>query len=702
MKNTLLNQFLFSFFVSVTSLFTFTNLIAQDIDVNNIDIVRDEYGIPHIFTKTNAEAVYGLAWAQCEDNFPLMQGNFGSTKGMAGRIIGKDGAVLDLLFEVFEIEKFVEERYEKDVSPEMETILNAYAAAINKYAETHPSEVIQKGMFPINARNILANYTLQFHLMHGSIMELGKILSDDFDYETLMENAGKGSNAMAYSPEFTTDGKTYLVGNPHQPLNEMGNFWEVSLHSEEGYEMYGVTFSVGGVTPVIGSNRNLGWSHTTNYHNCADIYKLEMNPNEKLVYKYDGEWLQLEEKKVKLKVKVGPLTIPVSKKYFMSKYGPTFKKKSGYYSFKIHSSYNLKGPEQWYKMGLAKNIEEFEAALDLQGLVAQTITYGDKDGNIFHLSNFIHPLRDEKYDWTKVLDGNTSGNNWNFDKVHPIADLPRIKNPKCGYVYNCNNTVFRMSAPEENLKPEDFPKSFGLLTSNTIRANNFERLIKKYDKISFEEAREIREDVSLDKNNMSFRNCMNCSDIPVYLAKYPEFADLKKVFDEWNGEFTIDNKQASAVALTSMHVTKYVRTQFGNIEKDMPEEEIVKALRKSQKFLMKHYGTLEVELGKIQKAVRHDVEMPMYGGPNTLACCHLEKYKKGKWKIKHGDTYIIYAKYGKDGLEEMNTINAFGNSLREGHPHSTDQTEMYVNKQTKKIELDLKKLKKSGEMYHPK
>lgn len=690
-------RFLFLLFLLITF-----NLSAQEkINTNNIEIVRDSFGVPHIFTQTDVEAVYGLAWAQCEDNFHIMQENFASVKGLAGRLMGKTGAGLDFLYQIFEIEAFVKERYNKDIDAKMEPFLEAYSTAINQYALKHPKEVKNKNLFPLTPIKILENHTLQMLLLHNSVMDLGKLLSKDFEYETLEDKAGRGSNAMAYSPNITSDGKTYLVGNPHQPVNQMGNFWEVSIHSEEGYEMYGVTFSVGGLFPAIGTNRNLGWSHTTNYQNTSDVYKLEMHPTKKNFYKYDGEWLELEEKTAKLKVKIGPITIPVKKKYYKSVYGPTIKKKSEYFSYKTYIYHNIRLPEQWYKMGLAKNFEEFNEALSIQGLPAQTITYADKDGNIYHLSNFAHPYRDEAFDWSSVLDGTTSANNWNMEKIHPISDLPQIKNPDCGYLYNCNNTVFRMTAPEENLKPDYFPKGFGLLTSNTVRAKTFERLIKNYDKVSFDDVREIRENTSVDKHNLSFRNCMNCDAIPILINERPELKNVRAVFNEWNGSYDIDNKQAPLMALASVYLEKYLVKKIGNIEKDVPEDDLVEVLLQAEQFLMKYYGTLEIPLGKIQKAKRYDVALPMYGSPTTLANAHFEFDKKGKLKLKHGDTFIMYAKYGSDGLEELNTINAFGNSLRENHPHNNDQTEMYVKMQTKPIELDLELLKQSGKAYHP-
>lgn len=670
------------------------------INVNNIEIVRDDYGVPHIFTQTDVEAVYGIAWAQCEDNFNIMQDSFASTMGMAGRLMGTRGAALDFLYQFFEVEKFVESRYMQDITPEIEAMLLAYATAINKYAETHPQEVRLNKLYPVTPKKIIEGYTLQTLLLHNSLMELGKIMTKSFEYD-LKDKILGGSNAFAYNSNITADGKTYLIGNPHQPVNDIGNFWEASVHSKEGYEMYGATFSIGGLFLALGSNRNLGWTHTTNYHNTADVYQLEMHPSKKNVYKYDDEWLDLESKKAKLKVKIGPLVLPVSKKYYKSVYGPVVKKKSGYFTYKTTGFHNLKIVEQWYKMGKATSYTEFKDALEIQGLPYQTITYADKADNIYHISNFIHPYRNEDFEWNSVLTGNTSKNNWSIDKFHPVKDMPQIENPACGYLYNCNNTVFKMTSPDENLKPASFPKGFGLLTSNSIRANTFEKLITKHETISFEQARKIRENVTVNKNKLSFRNCMNCDEIPSILEKNEKLKPFKIAFEKWNGDYDIDNKQAAPMAIASMYFEELITEEYGNVEKDVPLDKLEKALLKAQKFLNKNYGTLEVELGKVQKAVRDDVEMPMYGGPNTLANCHVKLHKKGTVKIDGGDSFIFYAKYADSGLEELHTINAFGNSMKEENPYHTNQTEMYVNMQTKKAELDLEKLKAVGKIYHP-
>ncbi len=681
-------------------LLTSTVLLAQTkINVSNIDIVRDEYGVPHIYSVTDAEAVYGLGWAQCEDNFNVMQENYAAAKGLAGSLLGKNGAAADFIYQSLGITEFVEKRYALDIDAHTHSLIQSYADALNRYAETHPEELRTKKLFPLSAKEIAANYVFQMLMLHKAVVELAKVLTDY--KEEMSPKELRGSNVMAYGPPFTQDGKTYLVGNPHQPVTGPACFWEVAIHSKEGLEIHGATFAGGGMLPVLGATPNLGWSMTNNYQNSSDVYELEMHPSKKHTYLYDGKWLVLEKRKAELKVKLGGIIIPVTKKYYWSAYGTTYKNRSGYYGYKSNALHNLKSSEMLYRAARSKNFEEFRSAMDLQGLAALNLAYADRYGAVYQISNYIHPYRDPSFDWCSVMTGNTSQINWNSDSIHPIKDLPQLLNPKCGYVYNTNNTSFKMTCEEENLKQEDFPASFCLEKSNNVRAKTFENLVSKFDKVSFEDVRKMRESLWVDKNDLGGRNCMNCGDIPQILGKYPELANAKKVFDQWNGSSDVENRQAPIMALTTVFLGEYVFEHFLNEDKDIPEEVIKEAIVKAEKYLMKHYGTLEIPLGELQKAVKDGVELPMYGSLNTLANANFETTKSGKLHQTGGDSYIFYAKYGKGGLEQLETVNAYGNSNKPGHPHATDQTELYTTLKTKTIELDAAKFRKGRAAYNP-
>ncbi len=697
-----------SFFLLVITLLllSLTSRGQQPLKVNveNIEIVRDSYGVPNIYAPTDAEAVYGLGWAQCEDNFEIAQENLLTLRSMGGAIKGKEGAATDFIWQLFDPVSFAREHYDRDVSPEVDLLVRHYVAAVNRYAELHPDKVLAKDLYPIQPEEILALYNYQFILMTFAVLDVAKVAQDRIDlYETNANLRSAGSNAMAYNRNKTEDGKTYLVANPHLPTEGPVNFWEVGIHSDEGLNFHGVTFSGGGLIPVIGTNQNLGWTHTVNSDNFSDVYELKMHPNKKYHYQYDGEWLALERKVAKLKVKVGPMVIPIKRKFYVSKYGPTLKNKHGFYAIRSNCWFNLKAVEQWYRMCKSQNYQDFWQALEIRGIPSQTITYADKEGNILHFNNAQMPIRDEQFDWSGILPGNTSKTCWSYDEMVPLRELAYVDNPKSGYVFNSNNTPFDCSGEEDNPRPEDYPASFGYLSSNTARAKRFKELIAQYDKVSFQDVIDIRSDYKYHSSDLNFRQLMNMEDLFTIAEKYPELAEISERLKKWDRSMDIDNRPASIIALCSMYVEEEFKREFRYFENYASEELLKDALLKAEKFLMKHYGTLDVPLGRIQKAVRGKVELPMFGSGQTLANCHPMKYRDGKIKNRHGDTFIMYAKYNDQGLEELRTLNLYGNSRNPKSPNFTDQMQLYVNQQTRPVTLNEEIIRRTAIcIYHPK
>ncbi len=147
----------------------------------------------------------------------------------------------------------------------------------------------------------------------------------------------------------------------------------------------------GGCVILHGTNENLGWAHTVNYVDKIDVFQLQMNPANNNQYKFDNEWINLEEKKAKLKVKGIPVT--VGKKIYWSKYGATVKTKKGVFSIRLPATMDIKAMEQWYRMNKAKNFTEFYQALSMTSLPMFNIMYADRFDTIFYISNAKLPQR---------------------------------------------------------------------------------------------------------------------------------------------------------------------------------------------------------------------------------------------------------------------------------------------------------------------
>ncbi len=681
-------------------LLTQVTAFAQiSIDLSRIDIVRDKWGVPHIFAPTDEEVAYGLAWATGEDDFKTAQELLLVVRGMLGEVNGKNGAVLDFMYHILDIDRTVEDQYETSYSEKFKKILTYYAAGLNSYAASFPGEVLHKNLFPITELDLVKSYSLTIAMLANVYIDIQKIFGGFIaDYEGALPD---GSNAFAYSSKKTTDGKAYLIVNSHQPLEGLFSWYEVHVCSEEGWNFLGGTFP-GGAAPFLGTNEHLGWANTLNHPDFSDVYKLEMHPKDKLKYKFDGKWEDLEPYTAKVKVKVGCVKVPVKKTFYRSKYGPTIKNDHGYYSLRFAAGMNIQAPEQTYKMNKAKNYGEFMEAMRMQAHPCTNLIYADREDNIYYISNGLFPKRNPKYNWDGVLPGNTSETLWSADYFYPLDSLPQYLNPEAGYLFNTNNTCFNATGPMENLRPEHFNPTFCYELEDNNRSIRAQELISQYHKISYADAKKIKYDDVFNADLYS-STCENLGMLVVLdPEKYPDLADAIAVVRDWDRTSGTDNKEAALLLFAFYELMDKMMGRASQYECNaFYEAEYVQALRNAKKHMLKHFGSLRVPLGDVQKLVRGDKELPLGGGPDVLGANITGPYKNGMRKSVVGDSYIMMCQYSKDGVE-IETIHSFGASSKPDSPHYTDQMEMFVNKQFKPMTLDKQTIYSNAQsIYHP-
>ena len=234
---------------------------ADAIDPAAIDIVRDKFGVPHIFARTDREVAYGLAWAHSEDDFETIQKSFLASRAMLGQHLGKHGAIVDYVVHLLRLRELVNKRYAQDISPDFKEVLQGYCDGYNAYAESHPKEVLEKKAFPAIPQDILAYSVLQLALGTGVDDALKNIHNET---TPLAQWKPSGSNAIAFNSAKTEDGAVYLTINTHHPLEGQVSWYEAHLSSAEGWNIVGALFPG---APVIftGFNENLGWTHTVNH-----------------------------------------------------------------------------------------------------------------------------------------------------------------------------------------------------------------------------------------------------------------------------------------------------------------------------------------------------------------------------------------------------------------------------------------------------
>ena len=680
---------------------------TSQVNVADIEIVRDGWGVPHIFGKTDADVAYGLAWATAEDDFVTVQQLLLAANGRLGEVTGKNGALLDFMSKITQVNEEVEKRFDGAFTPDYLKYLDAYAAGLNRFAETHSDEILRKGLFPISSKDIVKANTLTLVFLTSVYIEIQQIFTRSIvAYERTIKYDGNlpdGSNAFAFNANKTANGHTFLAINSHQPLEGLFSWYEAHLVSEEGMNILGGTFP-GGANIFHGVNQHLGWAATLNHPDLCDVYKLQMHPKQKLKYKFDDGYETLEPFKATVKVKVGAIRLPVTKKFYRSKYGTTIKNKDGFYSLRFPANMDITGTEQLYKMNKASNFEEYNAALEMGRFAGTNNIFADGKGNIQYISLGQFAYRDTAYDWLSVLPGNTSKTLWE-EKFHAISELPRYVNPKAGYLFNMNGTPFFATAEDENLHSADYDRTFGYedeskKNNRSIRA---QELISGYDKITWDDFKTIKYDQKFNDKweTYNINNMLMIEQLST--IKYPDLKESMDVIKAWDHTADVDDMEAALLIFTFNNLASIIMANgMAYATNTLSEEQYVKALRDATKHMKKHFGSLRVRLGDVQKHVRGDKVIGVGGAPEVLAANMSKPYKKGMLKTFVGESYIILVDFDEKGVPRIESINAFGTSNHPDSPHYNDQMELWTKQKTKPMTLNRDEIYRSAErVYHP-
>jgi acyl-homoserine-lactone acylase len=666
------------------------NVNAQ-INPSNVTIARDSYGVPHIFAKTDPEVSYGLAWAHAEDDFKSLQRVALPSKGLMGRVFGKNAVAADYAFALFRCREITEEKW-GTLSPDFLRLIKGYVQGLNDYAEKYPEEVLHKDLFPITEQDYIASSVLALTVFNGADRVLGAIYTNNMN--PIIDYDKMGSNAIAVHPSKTATGEAYLAINAHQPNEGPEAFYEAHVNSEEGWNALGGLLA-GGPAILHGVNEHLGWAHTVNLCDRLDVFQLQMNPNNNNQYLFDGQWVDLETKKIKLRIKGVP--IPISRELLWSKYGATMKNEQGVFSIRLGANMEIRALEQWYKMNKAKNYTEFYKAISLQGLSMFNIMYADNNDTIFYINNALMPIRngDGKYDWKKTVPGNTSTTLWtNF---RPINNLPQYVNPSSGFLFNTNHSSFYATGEKDNLTPQQFPHQDGWETNHNNRSVRFLELFPKEGTVDYELFRKIKYDRQLPTQ---LQYPYGIDSILMMTAKeYPQYDTILNNLNAWDKSGNPESRGAAVFLLIYENVASAMRGKDPQMLSKAYAEQVIASVKD---YMLKNFGTMNLTLGDIQKLVRGDQEFPGPGFPDLLAPEWGVPYKDGKRKITGGDAYIAFVRFPKEGLPIIETSNTYGASSKKGDPHFADQVELFLQQKTKPMTLDKAKvLATAKRVYHP-
>jgi penicillin amidase/acyl-homoserine-lactone acylase len=671
-----------------------------------VEIIRDNWGVPHIYGHTDADTSYGLAYAHAEDDYETIQEMVAATRGVLARYQGKAAAPTDYIVNLMGVWKTIDTRYTKDVSPEIKAISQAYAAGLNLYAAQHP-DTTWKGLAPFTEQDIVAGFIFKTPFFYGLDATFLELFGDERQKTIALTPDGenhswnvqdkplfeRGSNGIAVNGTRSGDGTTRLMINSHQPMRGPVAWYEAHLVSDEGMNMTGGLFPG---TPMIlhGFNDNLGWANTVSAQDLADVYVLDINPDNKDQYKLDGKWQDFEKTTAKLRIKLfGPFALKINRKVLRSAHGPVIESKHGVYAVRYAGMNEIGQLEQYYKLNHANNLAEFSQAMALNTLPSINYIYADKEGNVGFVHNAQYPNRKPGWDWQKYLPGDRSDLIW--QGYLPYSAGPKLFNPSSGLVYNSNNQPFSATDGPDNLISDQFPPSMGLQTNQTNRSLRMMELTDGTSLIDRERLLAIKFDNKYSPKSRAFEVIVD-----ILAADWSGDDTLAKAAQHlanWDGSTDTENRQA---ALGVLSTVKDLTAQFTHIPAPEPEE----AFRWAVQYLIDNHGRIDPKWGDVNRLMHGDVNIAIDGAPDVLRAIYPSEIREdGLLFADAGDTWIALVEWDANGKLSADVIHQFGSAtLDTNSPHYADQAEMFAQHRWRKALRDKEEIRQHAERtYRP-
>ncbi|KUO53816.1 MAG: penicillin amidase [Sphingomonadales bacterium BRH_c42] len=661
------------------------------------EIVRDAYGVPHIYGATDADTAFGVAIAHAEDDFSTLQDVVAMSRGRYGAIAGEEGAAVDYAYHLLDARGTAERHY-PELPEDTRALFDAYASGLNQYAREHPAEVKLANLFPVGGVDVAAGFALRqpFFFGLGNVIQPlveGTPMLPEFGPPTPATNgksahawplpwgedgALSGSNAFAIAPKRSDDGVTRLVSNSHQPWRGGVAWYELTVESGEGWHFTGANFP-GSPFPFLGHNEDLGWTNTVNRPDMIDVYRLEMDESGTR-YRLDGKWRDLESRTVTLPVRIGPVVLPVRRTVYRSVHGPVIVNTEGAFAIRYGGIDNIDQLDAYYRLNKAKNLGEWQAQLARMAIPSTNFVYADKAGNIAYVYNAAIPDRPRGYDWRGVLPGDDGRAIWKGPVA--FAALPKLINPASGWLYNSNNEPFTAAGAGSDIPRSSVAPEMGVELKQTNRSRRAWKLLSAAPVIGRAALEAIKYDTAYERAGYvaDLWDALERLDLPAG----SDLAKARALLVDW--DFTADGKGRSD-ALALLMIKDFMSAEYQN--KPLPD--VREKLEWAVEHLKQHFGRIDPPMADLlrlrqgQGASR--VDLPLDGGSDTLrASTTWDVEEDGRLSVKHGDSYILFVEWEPGKPVRSQSIQPFGAATtRPQNPHHTDQARLFATKKLKPV-----------------
>ena len=691
-----------------------------------VTIIRDNWGIAHVYGKTDADAVFGMLYAQCEDDFKRVEMNYIEKLGRLSEIKGQAVLYNDLEIKLLIDTEQAKADYKK-AAPWLKKLLNSYADGINFYLHKH-SEVKPvllthfEPWFPLLWTDGSIGAISTADLSTGELKAFYSGNNDKVAYIEREKDVQTGSNGFAIAPSKTASGNAILYINPHTTFYFRP---EIQMSSNEGLNAYGAV-TWGQFFIYQGFNESCGWMHTSSNVDVADMYTEKIvTKNNKLLYEYDKKLLPVREKIITIKYLENGKLIPKTFKTYYTNHGPIMAKREEKWISLKSNNRSMRSLEQSWVRTKAKSFEDYKKAMDLKANTSNNTVYADKEGNIAYWHGNFVPIRDKKLNWSKLMDGSTSATQWKG--LHNVSETVHSYNPINGWLQNCNSTPYSV-AGENSPKRENY-LPYMAPDGESFRGLNAVRLLSKGKDYTLDKVIADGYDTKLTSFEVL---------IPALIAAFekkisnkdPLYTELKdpiNLLKKWD-YYAKENSVATTLAIEWGYkldpIIRKVYVDEGemdqventrNFAKNALPEQLIPQLQMVVNELKIKFGTWQIPWGEINRFQRnsgaidlvYNDDLPSLSigyGPaiwGSLPAFKSEYQKDTKKRYGfNGNSFVCAVEFGPK--IKAKSLLAGGNSRDQNSKHFYDQAEMYKEGKFKDVLFYKEDVQKNAERtYHP-
>jgi acyl-homoserine-lactone acylase len=693
-------------------------------------IHRDAWGVPHVFSDTDAGVVFGMAWALAEDDWPLIEENYLQALGRRAELSGPAALPGDWMARALKIVPLSIAEYEAS-SPRIRTLLDSFAAGMNRWLATRkPADVriLQKiePWYPLAL--IRFKYYQNEFLGYAGLSSAwterilprsaraaagpgvdasgrdGEVnASDDvayrrsgavydFSLEAQFDAAGRrpqGSNQWAVAPARTADGTALLLINPHQSFTGVQRYAEIHLDSREGLRFSGLTV-FGFLLPYMGNNDRLGWAYTDNYADHSDLYgEVFDDPSAPLRYQYDGAHRTAETWTDSLRVRTSDGMRTRVFRFWSTHHGPIVGIADDGRPLAVRLARMTDGGwfEQWDAMIRARSLDAWKAALAPLRVAYMNTMYADADGNIGYIYNAAVPRRQPGVDPSGILDGSDPKTEW--QGFHRLEELPQVWNPPSGWLLNANSTPFTATTGL-SLRRENFPAYMVGPETDNPRAVSSRRVLASLRAVTFDAFVKLVWDSRLSEADQLIPSLRNeWQQMPVS-AERQALAPVIERLSAWNRTADTASIETTWFVLAN---ERFMLAQRTGERRDRPN---VAALADAVRLLEQQWGTRDVPWGRLNRHQRPlpgrpivldstRLSLPSGGAPGRLGSVFtFESAPFGAASPRlgrGGNSFVKVVAFGPT-VRAVSIIN-YGQSGDPASPHFFDQAALYARREFK-------------------